>query len=86
MTDDDSAILHGEVAALQAVLISVLRKLSGERPEMVQDFCGAFDEAEAVLTGLAIKLGAAPSSVTTINALRVVEEIRAGVLEGDACH
>ena len=85
MTDSDAAILHGEVAALQAVLISVLRKLSAERPDMTQDFCAAFDEAETVLTGLAVRLGAEPASLTTITALRVVEEIRAGVLERGAC-
>ena len=43
------------------------------------------DEAETVLTGLAVKLGAEPASLTTITALRVVEEIRAGVLERGAC-
>ena len=85
MTDSDAAILHGEVAALQAVLISVLRKLSTERPDMRQDFCAAFDEAETVLTGLAVRLGAEPASLTSITALRVVEEIRGGVLERDDC-
>ena len=85
MTDSDAAILHGEVAALQAVLISVLRKLSMERPDMRQDFCAAFDEAESVLTGLAVRLGAEPASLTTITALRVVEEIRGGVLERGVC-
>ena len=85
MTDSDAAILHGEVAALQAVLISVLRKISAERPEFTQVFCAAFDEAETILTGLAVKLGPEPSSLTTINALRVVEEIRGGVLENGAC-
>ena len=85
MTDTDAIILHAEVAALQAVLISVLRKLAHERPETIRDFCAAFDEAETVLTGLAVRLGDEPSSVTTINALRVVEEIRSGVLKPNAC-
>lgn len=85
MTEADAAILHGEVAALQAVLISVLRKLSGERPDMTRDFCAAFDEAEMILTGLAVRLGSEPTSLTTITALRVLEEIRGGVLEHGDC-
>jgi hypothetical protein len=85
VTESDAAILHGEVAALQAVLISILRKLSAERPDMTQDFCSAFDEAETILTGLAVRLGSEPSSLTTITALRVLEEIRGGVLERGVC-
>ena len=85
MTDNDAAILHGEVAALQAVLISVLRKLSAELRDMTKDFCAACDEAETILTGLALRLGPEPASLTSITALRVLEEIRGGVLERGDC-
>lgn len=82
--DDDAAILHAEVAALQAVLISVLRSLARDQPDLVDRFCAAFDEAESVLTGLALRSNHGNAGRTTIDALRVVEEIRAGVLRGDA--
>ena len=81
---DDAAILHAEVAALQAVLISVLRSLARDQPDLVDRFCAAFDEAESVLTGIAYRSNLATTGRTTIDALRVVEEIRAGVLRGKA--
>jgi hypothetical protein len=80
MGETDAAVLHAEIAAVQAVLISVLRKLTAQRPDLEEQFREAFDEAETILSGLAVALSQQPSSVTTINALRVVEEIRAGVL------
>jgi hypothetical protein len=80
MTDADAAVLHAEVAALQAVLISVLRKLTARRPDLTERFSEAFDEAETILAGLAVNFGQEQASITTLDALRVVEEIRAGVL------
>lgn len=80
MGDADAAVLHAEVAAVQAVLISVLRKLTAQRPDLEERFREAFDEAETVLAGLAVAFGQQPTSITTLNALRVVEEIRVGVL------
>lgn len=80
----DAAVLHSEVAALQAVLISVLRRLQNHSPELGPRLCEAFDEAEAVLTGLAVKFGEEDSFITTLEALRVVEEIRSGVLQDES--
>ena len=85
MTEDDAAVLHAEVAALQAVLIAVLRRVAGNAPNLTQELCAAFDEAATVLTGLAVQLGGGISGPTTLSALRVVEEIRSGVLDGGAC-
>jgi|GEM_PF-2882833 len=73
MTDADAAVLHAEVAALQAVLISVLRKLTAQRPDLKKHFAEAFDEAETILAGLAVNFGGEPTSITTLDALRVVE-------------
>ena len=85
VTDQDAAILHAEVAALQAVIISVLRRLAARDSGLAPLLCDAFDDAEAVLTGLAFQLGASIASSTTVEALRVVEEIRAGALRNTDC-
>ena len=84
MNSEDAAILHAEVAALQAVLISVLRRAASEQPQLTSLLCAAFDDADSVLTGLAVQLGGEISGPTTLNALRVVDEIRSGVLGPDA--
>ena len=84
MSSEDAAILHAEVAALQAVLISLLRRATSERPDLTPLLCAAFDDADTVLTGLAVQLGGEQSGSTTLNALRVVDEIRSGVLGADA--
>jgi hypothetical protein len=84
MNSEDAAILHAEVAALQAVLISLLRRVASERPDRTPLLCAAFDDADTVLTGLAVQLGGEVSGPTTLNALRVVDEIRSGVLGSDA--
>lgn len=80
MESEDAAILHAEVAALQAVLISLLRRAAAGQPEVLQMLCAAFDDADSVLTGLAVQLGGEASGPTTLDALRVVDEIRSGVL------
>ena len=84
MQTADAAVLHAEVAALQAVLISVLRRLQFDRPTLGPLLCEAFDEAETILTGLAVEVGEENKFVTTVEALRVVEEIRAGVLQDES--
>ena len=84
MGSEDAAILHAEVAALQAVLISLLRRAASEQPELLPLLCSAFDDADTVLTGLAVQLGGGASGPTTLSALRVVDEIRSGVLGSDA--
>ncbi|MFN3727888.1 MAG: hypothetical protein ACK4SZ_16475 [Allosphingosinicella sp.] len=84
MGSEDAAILHAEVAALQAVLISLLRRAASEQPDLTPLLCAAFDDADSVLTGLAVQLGGEVSGPTTLNALRVVDEIRSGVLGSNA--
>lgn len=84
MGSEDAAILHAEVAALQAVLISVLRRAASEHSDLLPLLCAAFDDADTVLTGLAVQFGGEVSGPTTLSALRVVDEIRSGVLGSDA--
>ena len=70
---------------MQAVLISVLRRVAARNSDLAPLLCDAFDEAETILTGLAVRLGEAASGYTTLEALRVVEEIRSGVLRDGDC-
>ena len=84
MGSKDAAILHAEVAALQAFLNSPLRFSASEQPDFTPLLCSAFDDADTVLTGLAVQFGGGISGTTTLSALRVVDEIRSGVLGSDA--
>ena len=68
------------MAAIQAVLISVFRELCRDDPAMRERLVTAFDEAENVLTGLATHPDQFASSGTSIEALRIVEQIRVGVI------
>ena len=84
MSGSDEDVLKAEVVALQAVLISVFRRMACDRADLAPLFCQAFDEAEAILTGVAVKMGLDAPRETTVGALRVVEEIRAGVIRDEA--
>jgi hypothetical protein len=78
--------LQSEVVALQAVLIALLRRLMRDRPELRPSVCDAFEEAEAILTGVAEKMGLDAPLGSTVGALAVVEEIRAAVIRDErAC-
>ena len=80
MTDADEAVLKAEVVDLQAVLISVFRRLATDRPEFTKLFCQAFDEAETILGGVAEKLGMDAPLESTVGALQVIEELRLAVM------
>lgn len=86
MTEADAAVLKAEVVALQAVLIAVFRRLAADRPELASTFCRAFDEAEAILTGVTIKMGLEAPLEHTAGALRIVDELRAAIIRDErAC-
>ena len=86
MNDADGAAVKAEVVALQAVLIAVLRRMVEDRPELAPSFCRAFDEAEAILTGVTMKMGLEAPRESTVDALQVIEEMRAAVIRDErAC-
>lgn len=85
MTEVETDTAKAEVVALQAVLIAVFRRLAEDRPELTPTFCRAFDEAEAILTGVAIRIGDEVPRECTVGALRIIEELRAAVLRGEPC-
>jgi hypothetical protein len=80
MTETDEAALKAEAIAMQAVLISVFRRLAADRPELAPVFCRAFDDAETILSGVAVKLGLDAPLDSTVGALRIVEELRDAVI------
>jgi hypothetical protein len=79
--DTDSDDVKAEVLALQAVLMSVFRAMAEERPDLAPLFCRAFDEAESMLTGLAVRFAPLRS---TVGALRVIEELRTAVIRDES--
>ena len=83
MNEADGAAVKAEVVALQAVLIAVFRRMAEDRPELAQSFCRAFDEAEAVLTGVTFKMGLEAPRESTFGALKVIEEMRAAVIRNE---
>ena len=86
MNEADAAELQAEVIALQAVLMGVFRRLARDRPELTALFCQAFDEAEAIMTGVATQTGLEDALSTTTGALRIIEELRRAVIgDESAC-
>ena len=84
MDEGDAAVVRAELVALQAVLIAVCRRLGQDAPELAPALCGAFDDAEAILTGVAMKMGLEDPGHSAVAALRIVEEIRAGVISDES--
>jgi hypothetical protein len=80
----DAAVLKAEVVALQAVMMSVFRRMAADRPELSASFCCAFDEAETILSGVAVKMGMVAPAETTIGALEVVEQMRRAVIRDES--
>ena len=83
MGASESALLRSELVALQAVLMAVLRRLAADKPELVPSLCRGFDDAEAILTGVAMKMGIEDPSGSAVGALRIVDEIGAGVVSSE---
>ena len=83
MDEAEAAILRAEVVALQAVLMSVFRRLATGRPELTPLFCQAFDEAETILSGVAEKMGLDAPIESTVGALAVIDELRRAVIRDE---
>lgn len=82
-SEADVMIMRAEIVALQAVLMAVFRRLAADRPELAGLFCQAFDEAETILSGVAVKMGLDAPLETSVGALRVVEELRLAVIRDE---
>ena len=80
MNEVDATQLHAEVLAIQAVLMAVFRRMARDHPELTPLFCQAFDDAETILSGIAVKAGFEAALGTTTGALQVIEELRLAVI------
>jgi hypothetical protein len=81
--EDDLKDVQAEVIAIQAVLIAVFREMAGQYPQLGRLLRKAFDEAETIMSGVAIKLGMEPVLGTTTAALKIIEEFREAILPRD---
>jgi len=68
--------VQSEVIAIEAVLIAVFRRIARADPRMAKLLADSFDEAETVMSGLAIKHGMQEVLHTTTAAMTIVEELR----------
>jgi hypothetical protein len=84
MIEKDVEVLQSEVVALQAVLMSVFRRMVKRSPELAPTFCEAFDEAETILSGVVVKLGVEAPLDMTVGALGVIEELRKAVISDES--
>jgi hypothetical protein len=80
--DSDLVILHAEILAVQAALIALSRRLAAAQPELGPAFCAAFEDAETIMSGLAMRLDL-PSDAT-LEALRILAEMRHAVIHDEA--
>lgn len=86
MDEAEANVVKAEVIALQAVLMSVFRRLSQDRADLAPLFCQAFDEAETILAGLAVRMGLQAPIESMMGAMTVLEEFRRAVLgDESAC-
>jgi hypothetical protein len=84
MNEDEATVVKAEIVAVQAVLIAVFRRLATDRPDLAPIFCRAFDDAEEILTGVAIKIGLDAPREATFGALAIIEELRKAVIRDRA--
>jgi hypothetical protein len=80
--DSDLVTLHAEILAVQAALIAVSRRLAVTHPELGPAFCAAFEDAETIMSGLALRLDLPSDS--TLEALRILAEMRDAVIQDEA--
>jgi hypothetical protein len=72
--------VQSEAIAIEAVLIAVFRRIARADPRMAKLLTDAFDEAETVMAGLAVKHGMEKLLKTTTAAMTIVDELRQAVI------
>lgn len=75
---------QAEAVALQAVTIALCRRLLAARPDLAPVFCEAFDDAERLMSGIAVKIGTSAPVEVTVGALGVIEQIRTAVISDES--
>jgi hypothetical protein len=74
---------QSEVIAIEAVLIAVFRRFAKADARMARLLRDSFDEAETVMSGLAVKHGLEAVLETTTAAMAIVEELRKAVVPNE---
>jgi hypothetical protein len=82
--DADLPTLHAELLAIQAIVIALTRRLAREDPALGRVVCAAFEDAESLMTGVAVRLGAAAAPASTLGALRVIAEMRDAAIRDES--
>jgi hypothetical protein len=82
-SDADVLALHAELLAVEAVVIALGRTLAAT-PNLGPAVCAAFDEAESMMTGIAIRLGADAAPEATVGALRIIAEMRDAAIRDES--
>ncbi len=77
-------VLQAEAIAVQAVLVALCRRLVRAEPALATAVCQAFEEAETIMSGLAVRIGVHAPMANTIGALRILEELRAAAITDEA--
>jgi hypothetical protein len=76
--------VQAEAVALQAVMIALCRRLLHARPDLAPVFCEAFEDAERLMSGIAVKIGTSAPVEVTVGALDVIEQIRSAVITDES--
>jgi hypothetical protein len=82
--DADLAHLHAEMLAIQAVVIALARRLAREDAALGRAVCAALDDAESMMTGIAVRLAADTPPESTFGALRILAELRDAVIQDES--
>lgn len=77
-------VLQAEAIAVQAVLVALCRRLARAEPALADAVCQAFEEAETIMSGLAVRIGIDAPMANTIGALHILEELRAAAIADEA--
>ncbi len=76
--------VQAESVALQAVVIALSRQTLEARPELAPAFCAAFEDAERLMQGIAVRIGTDAPREVTVGALAVIEQIRAAIIQDES--
>jgi hypothetical protein len=77
-------VLQAEAIAVQAVLVALCRRLVRADPTLADAVCQAFEEAETIMSGLAVRIGIDAPMANTIGALHILEELRDAAIGDEA--
>lgn len=84
MDEAEMRATQAEAVAVQAVVMALCKRLIAARPELGPTFCAAFEDAERLMSGIALKMGTSAPREVTVGALGVIEQIRNAVITDES--